>query len=202
MRRDLGDTVVIARESKSDAPGGTPDRPRTLLDRVHRAQRIAQLRSEGRTWTQVSRAVGLSVKAAQVAHNDYLSWDVEAPDALTTVDRSIAIRSAAINRLDEIAHHGDNASAQVGAIRAMLDADRERIELWQAAGRLPRNLRRFRAEAEFITVAREMVELMRKRGVPPEVLAEIREVALRHVPTPSIGPAEGTWRNGASCSVE
>jgi len=57
----------------------------------------------GKTWTQVSHAVGLSVKAAQVSHNDYLSWDVEAPDALATVDRSIAIRSAAINRLDEIA---------------------------------------------------------------------------------------------------
>ena len=153
---------------------------------MRRSQQIAQLRAEGKTWTQVSSEVGLSVKAAQVAHNDYLSWDVEAPDAMATVDRSIAIRSAVINRLDEIASNGDNASAQVGAIRAMLDADRERMELLQAAGRLPRNLHRFRAEADFITIAREMVEVMRKRGVPAEVLQEIRDVAERQLPQFSV----------------
>jgi len=178
---------VIGLRSKTDAAGGTPpDRPRTLLDRVRRSQQIAQLRAEGKTWTQVSSEVGLSVKAAQVAHNDYLSWDVEVPDALATVDRSIAIRSAAINRLDEIAHSGDNASAQVGAIRAMLDADRERMELWQAAGRLPRNLHRFRAEAEFIAIAREMFELMHRRGVPGSVLREVGDVVNRHLPHPAI----------------
>ena len=90
MRAGLGDTGVIGNKSKTDAAGGTPDRPRALLDRVRRAQQIARLRAEGKTWTQVSHAVGLSVKAAQVSHNDYLSWDVEAPDALATVDRSIA----------------------------------------------------------------------------------------------------------------
>lgn len=186
MRAGLGDTGVIGNKSKTDAAGGTPGRPRTLLDRVRRAQQIARLRAEGKTWTQVSHAVGLSIKAAQVAHNDYLSWDVEAPDALATVDRSIAIRSAAINRLDEIASNGDNASAQVGAIRAMLDADRERMELMQAAGRLPRNLHRFRAEADFVTIAREMFELMRLSGVPDSVLTEVGEVVDRHVQHPSV----------------
>jgi len=191
---DLGDTVVMGRTSTSDAPGGTRDPPPTLLDRVRRAQRIAQLRAEGRTWAEVSDEVGLSVKAAQVAHNDYLSWDVSVPNAMETVDRSIAIRSAAINRLDEIAHSGDNASAQVGAIRAMLDADRERTELWQAAGRLPRNLHRFRAEAEFITIAREMLELMHRRGVPGSVLREVGEVVDRHVQHPSVN---GNGRSAA-----
>jgi len=188
---------VIGNKSKTDASGGTPDRPCTLLDRVRRAQRIAQLRAEGKTWTQISNEVGLSIKAAQVAHNDYLSWDVEAPDALATVDRSIAIRSAAINRLDEIAHSGDNASAQVGAIRAMLDADRERLELMQAAGRMPRNLARFRAEAEFVDIARQMVELMRKRNVPSHVLDEIRELTQRHMPTSAIDAADAARQNGS-----
>lgn len=164
---------------------------------MRRAQRIAQLRAEGKTWTQISNEVGLSIKAAQVAHNDYLSWDVEAPDALATVDRSIAIRSAAINRLDEIAHSGDNASAQVGAIRAMLDADRERLELMQAAGRMPRNLARFRAEAEFVDIARQMVELMRKRNVPSHVLDEIRELTQRHMPTSAIDAADAARQNGS-----
>jgi len=49
-----------------------------------------------------------------------------------------------------------------------------------------RNLHRFRAEADFITIAREMVEVMRKRGVPAEVLQEIRDVAERQLPQFSV----------------
>lgn len=47
MRAGLGDTGVIGNKSKTDAAGGTPDRPRALLDRVRRAQQIARLRAEG-----------------------------------------------------------------------------------------------------------------------------------------------------------
>ncbi|MGI8715202.1 MAG: hypothetical protein ACR2NR_18875 [Solirubrobacteraceae bacterium] len=175
----------MGHKSKSDASGGTPDRPRTLLDRVRRAKRIATLRADGKAWTQVADEVGLSVKAAQMAYNDYLSWDVDVPDPMMTVDTSIAIRSAAIERLDEIAHTGDNASAQVGAIRVMLDADRERMEMLQAAGRLPRDLHRFRAEAAFIAIFREMMAVMRHRGVPESVLTELRELTDRHVQHPA-----------------
>ncbi len=181
----LGDTVVMEHASKSDSARGTPVRPRTLLDRVRRAQRIAQLRAAGKTWTQVSDGVGPSAKAAQMAHNDYLAWDVETPDPMMTVDTSIAIRSAAIDRLDEIAHTGDNASAQVGALRLMLDADRERLEILQASGRVPRNLHRYRAEADFMTIFREMVDLMHRLSVPDSVLQEVRELAARHVQHPS-----------------
>jgi len=64
----------MAHTSQNDALGGDPDRPRTLIDRVRRAERIAQLRATGYTWEQVSHDVGLSVRASQRAYADLLNW--------------------------------------------------------------------------------------------------------------------------------
>jgi len=184
--------------------GHQQDRPPSLVDRVRRARGIAAERAKtdkrGKLaptpWSAIGEKFGLSERQARRIYEDFCRWERDQHDPLATVDEAIMLREAARDHLGELAVSGDNSSAQVGAAKAMLDADRERLELMQAAGRLPRNLARFRAEADFMTIARQMVELMRKRGVPSDVLDEVRELTQRHVPT-SASDAATARRNGS-----
>jgi len=177
--------------------------PLSLVERVQRARAIAAERAKtdkrGKLaptpWPAIGRKVGLSERQARRIYDDFQRWERDQHDPLATVDEAILLRAAARDHLAELAVTGDNSCAQVGAAKAMLDADRERLELMQAVGRLPRNLHRFRAEAEFITIAREMFELMRHRGVSDSVLTEIGEVVDRHVQHPS--SMNGNGRPGA-----
>ncbi len=174
--------------------GHQQDRPPSLVDRVRRARGIAAERAKtdkrGKLaptpWSAIGEKFGPSERQARRIYEDFCRWERDQHDPLATVDEAIMLHEAARDHLGELAVSGDNSSAQVGAAKAMLDADRERLELMQAVGRLPRNLHRFRAEADVITIAREMVEVMRKRGVLAEVLQEIRDVAERQLPQFSV----------------
>lgn len=135
-----------------------------------------------RTWKDIAQEQGISARQAQEIYADFQRWDIYVKDPLASVDEAIAFLTALLEELGREILNGDNSNARVGASRAALEVLRQRIELQQAAGRMPRNLHRFRAEAAFVDISRQMIEVMRRRGVAPEVLAEVRDVTERYIP--------------------
>lgn len=176
----------------ASAKGGPPnqsEKPSNLWQRAQRARTIAAERARidvrGRRspvpWKTIAARHGITTRQAQRIYTDFCAWEESQHDPLRTVDDAILLREALLDRLGDLAVSGDSSSAQVGACRAMLDVDRERLELMQAVGRLPRNMARYRAEVEFVQIVDEILKTLEGRGVGRDALEEIQTVVHRHI---------------------
>lgn len=135
-------------------------------------------------WKTIAAKHDLSIRQCERIFKDLEGWEAEIADPLAIIQRSIDLRTAAQDKLSQIADDGDSSSARVGAIRQLIETDRDRLELLQAVGRLPKNMARYRAETDFVTIVREMLNVLEREKVPREILAELREIAERHLNTP------------------
>lgn len=182
-------TATKARQSRAGgekSPKVGTGKPTNLLQRVQRARAIAGERAKRppTTWTAIAKKFGIGARTAQEIFDDYLSWDVEVKDPLGTVDETIGLFTVMLEQLGHEATSGETSAARVGAVRAMTDIIRERFEMLQAAGRMPRNLSRYRAEAELSAIVRELLDVLERREVPRETLEELKAVAQRHLDQP------------------
>jgi predicted transcriptional regulator len=162
-----------------------------LYRRVKLAREIAEMRARvdarGRsrpmTWRQIAKELGISEDTAQryLRDGEQLAAPV-VPNEV--VEDAIALRERMLEELDEFwqANRDVHPSAAVGAMREMREVDAERMTLLQAIGKLPRNLTRWRAEADFNVIVREVLDVMEKDGVGEETLAKIHDVVRRHLP--------------------
>lgn len=179
------------------AKGGPPEqseKPSNLWQRTQRARKIAAERAklDGRgrrvPWRTIASRHNITTRQAQRIYSDFCAWEESQHDPLSTVDEAILLREMLLDRLGELAVSADNSSAQVGACRAMLDIDRERLQLMQAVGRLPRNMARYRADVEFVQIVGEILEALEQRGVGRDAVEEIQAVVRRHI---DLGVSEG-----------
>jgi hypothetical protein len=179
------------------AKGGTPERSgkrSNLWQRTQRARTIAVERARvgkgGRAapvpWRTIASRHGITARQAERIYVEFCAWELSQADPLRTVDESILLREALLDQLGEIAVAGDSSSAQVGASKAMLDVDRDRLQLMQAVGRVPRNLRRHQADVEFVTIVDEILDLLERRGVEREALKDIQAIVRAHIDAPAI----------------
>jgi hypothetical protein len=76
-------------------------------------------------------------------------------------------------RLSELADRADNDSARVGALREIVKTVSKEIELLQHAGLMPKNLGDAQAREENERLLASVQEILRRRGVPPEVYDEL-----------------------------
>lgn len=173
---------------ESETLGGRPENGAngrlSLYDRVVRARAIAVERvgPKPTPWPQIAKRHGIGQSTAKAIYAEYLSWDVEVADPFASVDEAIALHTGLLRQLTHEAEYADNSAARVGAAKAAIDVLRGRIELQQAMGRMPVSLKRLRAESDFGTITREVMEVMERRGVGEDVLAEIHETVRRHLP--------------------
>lgn len=174
------------------AKGGTPERSgkrSNLWQRTQRARTIAAERArvgkDGRAapvpWKTIASRHGITARHAERIYAEFCAWELSQADPLRTVDESILLREELLHTLGALVEEGDSPSAKVGACRAMLDVDRERLELMQAAGRLPRNLARYRAEAEFTTIVDEILDVLDRRGIERAALEDIQAIVRGHL---------------------
>lgn len=163
-----------------------------LWRRVRLTRQIVEMRSRvdsrGRKapvpWRTVAKQLGISEDTAQRYYADFAA--LREPVAPTSVvDDAIALRERMLEELDALWENcrDDHPSAAVGAMRAMLEIDVQRIELMQAAGKVPYNMSRWRAEADFSEIVRGCLIIMEKHGVGEPVLAEIHEFVRSRLPT-------------------
>lgn len=179
----MTETADSSQAEPPEGGEGVVEMPTNLWERVQRAKLIAGDRSRvpRRTWAWIARHRGVSIATAKRIYADYLSWDIEVADPLATVDEGIALFTVMLERLGFEAVEADQASARVGAVRAMNDVLRERFLMLQAAGRLPRNLARYRAEAEFTTIVDEILDVLERRGVERDALEDIQAIVRGHM---------------------
>lgn len=173
---------------------GPSGKSANLWQRTQRARRIAaeraRLDARGRRspvpWKTIASRHDITARQAQRIYSDFCAWEESQHDPLSTVDEAILLRETLLDHLGELAVSADNSSAKVGACRAMLDMDRERLQLMQAVGRLPRNMARYRADVEFSMIVSEVSEVLERAGVGRETIEEIRQVAQRHLAVPLV----------------
>lgn len=80
-------------------------------------------------------------------------------------------------QLAEIAESADNSAAQVGALRAQMDALTAQTQLMVASGLLPRNLRSFRTAGELSQLMMDFIAIIERHQVAPELIEELLELA-------------------------
>jgi hypothetical protein len=180
--------------SAKGGPPNQPEKPSNLWQRAQRARTIAAERAgidvRGRRlpvpWKTISGRHGITTRQAQRIYADFCAWEESQHDPLRTVDDAILLREALLDRLGELAVSGDSSSAQVGACRAILDVDHERLELMQAVGRLPRNMARYRADVEFTLIVDEILEALKQHGIDRAGTEDIQAIVRRHIDVPAI----------------
>lgn len=136
-----------------------------------------------KTWRAIGKQLGISYETARGYYADGLKWGEPQP-VMDFVDMEIAFRERILVELSNTYSDArkSNPSAAVGALRLMLDVSHERILMMQAAGRIPRNLARFRQEADWTAIVREMMSILERNGIGGEVLLEMRNLVRRHAP--------------------
>lgn len=170
--------------------GGRPEPESSLYLRIKQTKQVMTMRSrivkgetKPMTWRAIGKALGISHVTAMNYYADGMRWG-EVEDVMGVVDSAIALRDHALIELSEVFHAAKytQPAAAVGAVRAMMAIDLERVRMLQSAGRLPHNLARWRSEADFATITREFMAILERRGIGGEVLDELQTLVERHTP--------------------
>lgn len=166
----------------------------TASARAERNRRIAAARAAGRAWAEIAAEFSISERTARRAEREHLAAAAAGSDGLALLDPAALLRQVldvhvwALARLGEVAGRADNTSAEVGAVRSRAATARDLLALLSHVGLLPAGPAGWSADVELRAAAAAMVEVARRRGIPPdEILAELDErlPALR----PTLGPA-------------
>lgn len=140
---------------------------------------ICTLRAQRKTWPVIAAEVALSERQCRAVYQSYLkdqatSLVEQGPEAM--VAEAMAELEEIAMRMAQIAEDPENQSVLIGASRLQAQVLRDKIALAQATGLLPHDLGTIRHLHDVRALVVEVVAIMRKRGVPVEVLREIQEV--------------------------
>ena len=162
------------------AKSGANRRRLTHAESLRRQQEIVRLREvERRTFREIGDTVGMAEREVRAAYHRFVN-DVAPLLAVPAADEQIAEH---LRTLDEVrqslwraAADADNSSAQVGALRGLIDLTFREVEFRQNLGLLPRPLSRSTREADDSWLAGEIVRVFRKYEVPAAAVAEIEQL--------------------------
>jgi len=187
-----------------------PRRAPSLVERVQRARAIAAERTKTNSrgklapkpWPAIGKQFGISERQARRIYEDFCHTEQDEHDPLAVIGEAIALRTEARDHLASLAVEGDNVCAQIGATRAMVEMDDARLTFMQAAGRMPRNLVRYRADADFKVIVDEMPDVMARNGVAREVLEQMHDVVRRHRPDSRNGTPSASYDPQRAAGVD
>jgi hypothetical protein len=153
----------------------------TTDQRARRNAEVFSARARGLTWDTLAAQFNLSERQCRRVVTEHRA----AAGSLGDLDVGDVVRDtldgfeAAIEELALLADSTNHDGTKLGAIRARLDAVKSRLELMQAIGVLPGDLRQLWPEFDAARVACQIVDVLDNHQVSPEVQQEIAQAVER-----------------------
>jgi hypothetical protein len=148
-------------------------------DKVRRDAALVADRNRGLTWPQVASRHGVSETQARNIHRAWRDGNqrvLASQEPMEWLWRTLERYESIQAQLAVIAASADNSAAQVGALRAQMDAIAAQTQLLVASGLLPRNLRAFREAGDMSRLIVRFVEILERHEVEPELVGELLEL--------------------------
>lgn len=160
------------------------ERTTTVFDRVVLARRIRDMRAQRPmpTWTKVAKAIGKPARTCQYLLKQLQdAGDPDGPvDPMAPVEEHITLLTVAMRDVAQAALDAPSgSSAQVGALRSLIDFSEQRLDYMRLAGFLPRQLGALSAERELQALFRELAELAREHEVPDAFIEAVQGMGER-----------------------
>jgi len=163
--------------SAPSRPRGSDRRRLTQAQLLKRQQEMLVDRDvRNMTWAAIGRKYSMGEKEARETYGRYVREIAplivhQAPDE--KVFEYLRILEGTRQRLAEVVEFADNDSARIGGLREIVKTVAKEIELLEHAGLMPKNLREAHARAEHERLLQRVEDVLRRRGVPPEVYEEL-----------------------------
>lgn len=153
------------------------DRKRmTMVERVRLAERMTEARNKKKpdTWEAISKREGVPLRTCKYIYAQYHDEISKLGDATggRVLNETLILYGASIETLAWLSEFGETGAVRVGAVRSLLDAAKGRIELLAVMGRMPRSFRAVDELALLSLLVRRMAEVIERRGLEPEIVAE------------------------------
>jgi hypothetical protein len=150
------------------------------VEKVRRDSEVVADRVRGLRWATVAERHGLSERHCREIVQ---RWRQAQPglgdsDPLEVVAEVLEQLEAVIERLSLLADEPVQDSVKLGAVKALLAAQHERVELLMSVGLLPHNLGLVRHEVDVRRLIRTILEVFDRHGVASDVRMDVAE-ALR-----------------------
>jgi hypothetical protein len=141
----------------------------TTRERAARDLRVVQDRARGMSWTRIADRHEISDRQARriVAEYRQSRPALHEHDPVEVVEETLEAYEAAIDELAILAETTDHDSTRLGAIKARLDAQQERVELLTRIGVLPRDLGQAGVEIDLREIAARLDAVLSSPGVSP-----------------------------------
>ena len=156
--------------------------------RVERNAEVVRDRARGLGWSKVAERNGLSERQCRRICEE---WRATRPsaydhDPLALLDEILDHYDAGIEDLALVREEALQDAVKVGAVKARMNLIREKAELLQAVGILPRDLGKFAEERDLRVVADTVWAVMDKHDVPDDARLDLAATLRGNssVPTP------------------
>lgn len=167
-------------ELRASTRGSNPKRP-TQAQSIARQRQIALARDvDHKSWADIGRDFGMGEKEVRQAYHRYKEEIAPIFATDPSLDRAtdyLQMLADVRLRLLSIADEADNDSARVGALREVGKCIAREIQLSQSLGLIPKRVDEGAVGDDMRWVMRELGRLLRRHGVPPAVIDELRALA-------------------------
>jgi hypothetical protein len=163
--------------SSAPRPRGSDRRRPTQAQLLKRQQEILVDRDlRNLTWAAIGRKYSMGEKEARETYGRYIREIApliveQAPNE--KVIEYLRLLEGTRQRLAEVVENAGNDSARIGGLREIVKTIEKEIELLEHAGLMPTNLGDAHARAEHEQLLQRVQEVLRRRGVAPEVYDEL-----------------------------
>ena len=143
-------------------------------EKVRRDDRIVADRARGLTWATIAERHGVSDRQARAIWKERLTAEpLESLDGLDAITEALLQVEAAIEDLALLAETTRNDPVRLGAIRARLEAQRDRVTLLRLGGYMPATWRAAMTEADIRRMTDTFGEIFRRDDVSDELLHDL-----------------------------
>jgi hypothetical protein len=157
-----------------------------MVARVKLAERLLAARHKPQPdpWAEIAVREGIPVRTLKYVLNRYEREDAQLGDPLAVIRQTLALFDEALEKLSGVALHADNSSAQVGAIKLLLETARGRLDLLVALGVIPREVHRLVDQEDAAQLVQRMAAIVEDHHLPELVIDELLDAVDRHVERP------------------
>jgi hypothetical protein len=157
-----------------------------MVARVKLAERLLAARHKPQPdpWAEIAVREGIPVRTLKYVLNRYEREDAQLGDPLAVIRQTLALFDEALEKLSDVALHADNSSAQVGAIKLLLETARGRLDLLVALGVIPREVHRLVDQEDAAQLVQRMAAIVEDHHLPELVIDELLDAVDRHVERP------------------
>lgn len=168
------------KELRPTTRGANPNRP-TQAQSIARQRQIALARDvDQRSWADIGQELGMGEKEVRQAYHRYREEIAPIFATESGLDRAtnyLEMLAGVRLRLFSIADEADNDSARVGALREVGKCIAREIQLSQSLGLIPKRVDEGAVGEDMRWVVGELARLLRRHGVPPAVIEELRALS-------------------------